>query len=250
MKRNVKELKRIARGNLQGNFAKLIRVFVFCNLRISLVETPFSMMTNEVPFSTPNLIYFAALILITIVSVVLTVGQYCLHLRIARGGEMHLSEFFYPIKYDANRLILAETALWLIRVLGLIPAAGGVALIYFYDTTSMYLIALGLFILSLILIMFIEISFGLTYFTLIDNEELSVGKALKKTLEQIRTHRARFLYLEFSFIGMYLLVFLTFGIGFLWVQPYVIQTTTIFYLDINGELEKVASEHPSFDQYV
>ena len=101
MKREIKELKRIARGNLQGNFFGLIRAFVFCNLIVSLIEMPFSLMTNEIPFSTPNLIYYIAMLLLTISSVVLTVGQYCLHLRIARTGELHLSELFYPLQYDA-----------------------------------------------------------------------------------------------------------------------------------------------------
>ena len=41
---------------------------------------------------------------------------------------------------------------------------------------------------------------------------------------------------------MYLLVLLTFGIGILWVQAYVMQTTTLFYMDITGELSTVLEE--------
>ena len=58
MRTKIKELKRIARGNLQGHFLNLIRVFVFCQLIVSLIEMPFSMMTNEVQFSTQNIIYY------------------------------------------------------------------------------------------------------------------------------------------------------------------------------------------------
>ena len=84
--RKVKELKRIARGNLTGKYAGLIRVFVFCNLITSLVEMPFSMMTNDIPFSTQNIIYYVASILIAIAAVVLTGGQYRMHLSVARSG--------------------------------------------------------------------------------------------------------------------------------------------------------------------
>ena len=66
MKREVKELKRIARGNLQGNFSELIRAFVFCQLAVSLIEMPFSWMTNGAQFSTQNIIYYIAIFLITI----------------------------------------------------------------------------------------------------------------------------------------------------------------------------------------
>lgn len=236
MKREVKELKRIARGNLQGNYVELIRAFVFCNLIVSLVEMPFSWMTNDVQFSTPNMIYYGAVFLITIASVVLTVGQYCLHLRIARTGKLHLSELFYPVMHDANRLIIAESILWGIRLIGLAPAIGAIAIISLYEEMTMYLIALGLAILACVLVAFIEVTFGMIYFALIDGEELSVWEAIKEALKLVKGQKGRFFYMLLSFIGLYFLVALTFGIGILWVQPYVMQTTTLFYLDIKGEL--------------
>ena len=239
MKREVKELKRIARGNLQGKFFGLIRAFVFCNLIVSLIEMPFSWMTNDILFSTQNIIYYVALFLITIASVVLTVGQYCLHLRIARTGELHLSELFYPLRYDANRLITAELILFVIQLIGLVPLAGAIAIIYFYDAIHMYLLALGLSLLGTVLTIFIEVTFGMTYFTLIDGEKLSAIQALGAAIKLIKHHRGRFFYMQLSFIGMYLLVALTLGIGLLWVQPYVMQTTTLFYLDVKGELDEV-----------
>lgn len=258
MKREIKELKRIARGNLQGNFLELIRAFVFCNLIVSLIEMPFSMTRNEIPFSTPNIIYYIAVILITIASVVLTVGQYCLHLGIARTGELHLSEMFYPIKYDANRLIIAEAILFVIRLVALAPAVGAVAIIYFYEDVTMYLIALVLGILGCILTVLVEITFGLTYFVLIDGEELSVMEALKKAIQLVKNHKGKFFYMQLSFIGMYFLVLLTLGIGLLWVQPYVMQTTTLFYLDVKGDLDEAlenrkksnpSPEPVAFDSY-
>ncbi len=258
MKREIKELKRIARGNLNGNFMGLIRAFVFCNLIVTLVEMPFSWMTNEIMLSSQNIIYYVALLLISIASVVLTVGQYCLHLRIARTGELHLSELFYPVRYDANRLIIAETILFVIRLIGLAPIAGAMAIILFYEEMIMYLIALGLLVLGCILIVFIEITFSMTYFAFIDGEELSVTKAFKVALTLIKNHRGKFFYLQLSFIGMHLLVALTFGLGLLWVQPYIMQTTTLFYLEIKGELDEVlenrrktepAPEPVAFDSY-
>ena len=247
MKREIKELKRIARGNLQGNYLGLIRAFVFCNLVVSLIEMPFSWMTNESLFSTQNIIYCIALLLITIASVVLTVGQYCLHLRLARSGKMYLSEIYYPLLHDANRLILTEFVLFAIRLLGLIPAIAAVAIIYFYDTAAMYLLAIGLGILSCAFILFIEITFGMTYFVLIDGEKLSTTEAIKSALALIKRNKGRFLYLQLSFGGMYFLALLTLGLGLLWVQPYVMQTTTLFYLDTKGELDTILEKRRKTD---
>ena len=259
MKREVKELKRIARGNLQGNYTELIRAFVFCSLIVSLIEMPFSWMTNDIQFSTQNIIYYTATILITIASVVLTVGQYCMHLRIARTGKLHLGELFYPLMHDANRLIIAEVILTIIRLIGLAPVIGAGVIIYFYEEMNMYLIALGLVILGCILIAIIETTFGMTYFALIDGEELSVWEAIKAALKLMKGHKGRFFYMYLSFIGMYLLTVPTIGLGLLWVQPYVMQTTTLFYLDIKGELDEVLEkkkaseptpEPVAFDSYV
>lgn len=239
MKREIKELKRIARGNLQGNYLELIRAFVFCNLVISLVETPFSMMRNEVPFSTQNIIYYIAVILITVASVVLTVGQYCLHLSVARTGRPHLKELFYPIKHDANRLIIVQAILLVLELISLAPVIGAAAIIYFYNELNLYLVALALIILGCILTVLFETTFGLTYFVLIDQENLSVMDGLKSTIKLIKNHKRRFLYMQLSFWGMYFLAALTFGLGILWVQPYVMQTTTLFYLDVKGELDEI-----------
>lgn len=239
MKREVKELKRIARGNLQGHFLELIRAFIFCELIISLIEMPFSGISSETLFSAENFIYYTAMLLIAIASVVLTVGQYCLHLRIARTGQLHLEELFYPLTHDANRLIIAEATLFVIRLIGLAPAIGAVAIVYFYNTIDMYLIALVLALLGILLTVLIELTFGMTYFVLIDGEELSVWQAFKTATHLIKTHKGRYFYMMLSFIGMYLLVLLTLGLGILWVEPYVMQTTTLFYLDIKAELDEV-----------
>lgn len=239
MKRKVKELKRIARGNLQGNFLHLIRAFVFCSLIVSLVETPFSMMTNDIWFSTTNIIYYIAVLLITIASVVFTVGQYCLHLDVARTGELHLSHLFYPLKYDANRLILAEVILFLIELLSLAPILGAGAIVLFSEDINLYFVALALAVIGCISILWASVSFGLTYCVLIDQDEASVHEALSTTLKLIKGHKKRFLYLQVSFFGMYFLVALTLGLGILWVQPYVMQTTTLFYLDVKGELDEI-----------
>lgn len=258
MKRKAKELKRIARGNLQGNYWELIRAYVFCTLIVSLIETPFSMFRNEVPFSTNNIIYYAALVLITVASVVLTVGQLCLHLRVARTGKLHLNELFYPVKYDANRLILTEAILFGIEIFSLSPILGAVAILYFYEGTTIYLLALLLGLLGIALTAFVMITFGLTYFVLIDNETFTVKEAILATLKLVKTHKKRYLYLYLSFWGMYFLGFLSLGIGLLWVQPYEMQTLTLFYLDIKGELDEVLEnrrkteptpEPVAFDRY-
>lgn len=259
MRTKIKELKRISRGNLQGHYLNIIRAFVFCTLITSLLEMPFSVMTNEVTFSTPNIIYYVAVILIGIASVVLTAGQYRIHLKLARSGEMHFSELFVPVKHHANQFILTEFLLFGISLITMLPMFGGLFLIYTAQGIADYLIALVLSVLSLILSMYISLTFDLVYFVMIDDENISMLQALKYTKNMITTHRKRYLYMQLSFLGMILLTGLSFGLGISWVQPYMVQTTTLFYLDVKGELPEVlenrrkngpAPEPAVFNQYV
>ena len=57
---------------------------------------------------------------------------------------------------------------------------------------------------------------------------------------------------------MLLLVGISFGTAIFWVQPYMVQTTTLFYLEVKGELDEVlekrkagpSPEPEMFNQYV
>ena len=240
--RKVKELKRIARGNLTGHYSKLIRVFIFCNLITSLIEMPFSMMTNDTQFSTQNIIYYIATVLIGIAAVVLTGGQYRLHLSVARNGQLNFEDLFYPLKYHADRFILTEFILFGISLITMIPMIGGVILIYTQEDIKYYIAALILSLVSFVLTTYISLTFDLVYFVLNDYENLSMMKALKYTKELVRTHRGRYLYMQLSFLPMLLLVAISFGIATLWVQPYMVQSTTLFYLDVKGELDQVIAK--------
>lgn len=243
MGRQVKELKRIARANLTGNYSEVIRAAVLCNLIVSVVEMPFSMTRKDTNlFSTANLIYFAALLLISIASVVLTAGQYHIHLQLAKMGKANSSELFLIAKNDPNRFIFTELILFAMHLIALSPMMGAVALVILKEEMKYYLIALGLGILSTILITYLSLTFDLVYFVMLDKKELSMIAALKYTKTLVHTHRKRYLYLQLSFIGMLFLGMLSLGIGLLWIQPYMTQTVALYYLDVAGELDTVLEE--------
>ncbi len=259
MRRKIKELKRIARGNLTGKYLIVINAFITCNIITSLIEMPFSMMTNEIPFSTQNIIYYIAIILIGIASVVLTAGQYRLHLGIARTSKPNRADLFYPVRYHADRYIFTELILFGISLVSMIPMIGGIILVYTQEDIKYYIGALILAIVSFIFATYLSLTFDLVYFVLNDNEDLGMMKALKYTKELVTTHRGRYLYMQLSFLPMLLLVGLSFGTAIFWVQPYMTQTTALFYLDVKGELDEVLEnrkkEGPTpepvmFNQYV
>ena len=79
-------------------------------------------------------------------------------------------------------------------------------------------------------------------FFILDNPEITIVSALKATRMMLKRYKRRYLYMQLSFLGLLLLNVLSFGIGIFWTEPYMTQTTTLFYLDTKGELDSVQTE--------
>lgn len=242
MKRKVKELKRIARKNLAGNYGIFIRAYVLTSAIVALVELPFAMLQNDDTWSIPNIIYLIAQILINIIAIILVCGQYNLHLSLARTQAATPQDFAKPLRNQPDRYIVANFILYGLSLLSLLPTFGGMAIVLFQDTIGWLMLALILNIIGLLLTMYVSLSFNLVFFVMLDNPSMKAVEAFKTILQLMKTHKKRYLYIQFSFLGMLLLAALSFGIGMLWVEPYMSQTVTLFYLDIKDELDTVLTE--------
>ena len=73
----------------------------------------------------------------------------------------------------------------------------------------------------------IEYSFA-TFFTA-EFSELGIRKALRHSITITKGHRWDIFVLELSFIGWFLLSFISFGVGFFWILPYYYMTQTNTY---------------------
>ena len=65
--------------------------------------------------------------------------------------------------------------------------------------------------------------------------DLSVSEAMDESARLMQGNKMRLFCLQFSFIGwIFLSVLLTFGIGLLWVTPYMQAADAAFYLEVTG----------------
>ncbi len=72
-------------------------------------------------------------------------------------------------------------------------------------------------------------SYSMTYYILADRPELSANEAITESRRMMDGHKGDLFVLDLSFIGWGLLCVLTFGIGFLWLYPYIEATRVAFY---------------------
>lgn len=238
MKRNCKELKRIARENLSvSGYTLPMQAFILTSLIASLIEFPFSMLkTEDVLFSTQNIIYYIAQVIISLVSILLTCGQYRIHSSIAQHKKTTTKELFFYIKNMPDRYILARFAKFGLTILCMIPIFIGTYLIVF---KNLILVSLILILIGSIITLLFSLTFDLLFLVLMDNENFSIKEAFGHTKMLMKGNIGKYFYLQLSFLGMGLLVVFSLGLAFLWVQPYMTQTLVLFYYELTGQLDKI-----------
>lgn len=76
------------------------------------------------------------------------------------------------------------------------------------------------------------LAYDMAPFILNDNPELNGLEAVTASKEMMAGHKGRLFGLYLSFIGWFLLACLTFGIGFIFLAPYVYAAKAAFYQDL------------------
>ena len=150
----------------------------------------------------------------------------------------HLFEGFRGFKRMMKTMwamlaILLYTGTWIPMLL-----IGLFALLGEEGNTSFAIAFFVLLAISIVGMIVMYFSYALTYYVMIENPEYSVSQAMKECKNLMKGHKLDLFLLWLSFIGWAILALLTFGIGFLWLSPYMSTTTAHFYRYISkGELQ-------------
>ncbi|MBQ9066051.1 MAG: DUF975 family protein [Clostridia bacterium] len=90
-------------------------------------------------------------------------------------------------------------------------------------------------------------AYSQTFFLLQEDPSLAPVDALRRSRLLMRGHKWDLFLLELSFLGWYLLCAVTAGIGFIILEPYVLQAKTAFYNSIkNGATDTNRTQYKSY----
>ena len=67
---------------------------------------------------------------------------------------------------------------------------------------------------------------------MLDYPDLSASDIVKRSVKIMKGKKLQLFYLQLSFLPLYLVAILSFGVGLLWVLPYRNTAFTLFYLDV------------------
>lgn len=87
-------------------------------------------------------------------------------------------------------------------------------------------------------------SYAMTGYIMAEHPEMTASEAIAQSKRIMRGNRFRLFCLQFSFVGWDLLCMLTFGIGYLWLNPYRQAAEAAFYREISSTACSTASDDP------
>lgn len=99
------------------------------------------------------------------------------------------------------------------------------------------LVQIFVFLWSLLLIVpgiIAALRYSQAFFILRENPKIEVMEAIRQSKEMMKGHKGRLFVLYISFIGWAILACIPFGLGFIWLYPYMLAAQAAFYEDLKG----------------
>lgn len=247
------ELRKNAREALNGKWGKA-----------ALLTLVYAVITFVISFVL-NLIPFIGSIASFVVSLPLSYGILVSFMKLKRNEEITYTDFL-TIGFSSFAkvwavfgnmvlkliipIVLVVVFIMLMTFSG-IGAGVGVAFKSASATTSFAGLAIvgaiG-YIASLIYLVVKSYYYSLSYYILYDNNDKAGKEIVEKSEELMKGNRWKFFWLSLTFIGWAILASFTFGIGMLWLMPYIMVTFVCFYEGLAGvtgnvEVEPVKEEN-------
>ena len=226
------EIRQEARKSLTGKWGKA----ALATLVFFVIDYVISFVLNLVPA--------IGAIASTIISVPLSFGFIVVVMaKLKRGEEISYIEFFKN-GFDKFAKVWQVT-LWIfvkmlapivVAIVGAIVMTSGVTMSVAESSTGSVLTILGVVVYLVGIIWAIPraYSYKLALYIINDNSDMLAKETVEKSAEIMNGHRWEFFWLQLTFIGWAFLACLTFGIGMLWLIPYIQVSTVAFYDNLIG----------------
>ncbi|MCI6666299.1 MAG: DUF975 family protein [Lachnospiraceae bacterium] len=176
------------------------------------------------------------ILLIGAVLSTLAVGIQHMCLKCARKEEVKLSDLLYVIKNNPDKVIIIYIIEQLLMILFALPAN----LISIYtdveNNIAMFILSYVLLFASYIADIIIATLFSQALFLYIDNPSEKTLSCIEMSVQVMKKHIGKYVILLISFIPLYILASLSFGLFLIWVIPYKNTTLALFYMQLKGEL--------------
>ncbi|MEF3307085.1 DUF975 family protein [Paenibacillus sp. GYB003] len=104
------------------------------------------------------------------------------------------------------------------------------------------LVQIFVFLWTLLLIVpgiIAALRYSQSFYILKDNPNIEAMEAIRQSKQMMKGHKGRLFVLYLTFIGWAILAAIPFGLGFIWLTPYMMATQAAFYEDLKGRTPAV-----------
>ncbi len=238
------ELKAFARGTILGALPVCIGAnFIYSAVRFLLDNIVAGVLTDATVLS---FIMNTALSFLSAVFMGIFQAGLCLiYLKLVFGQPASVRDLFHCFRESPDRVVRLQAVICALQLIGILPVQiymsffgqnSGVspAGIFSMDRAALAGMAVRFGTLSLIgtVIQYaVSLFLGLSCYILLDFPELDTREILLRSISLMKGAKRRLLYISLSFIPLYILGFISFGIANLWVMAYEQAVLAAFYKD-------------------
>lgn len=252
------DFRKEAREKLEGKWGKVAL--------LTLVYFVFDLFVAYIMRHTLGFLNFVVSVLYYVVNIPIAYGLVMTFLKLFKGEDVGYFDCFtvgfdnfsrsWSVVWHTILKILVPVILFVVSYVLIFSAVTVFAASYFssyyrYGYTSASISGTGVALLVVGIVLLIVSSIWLTvksyYYSLsqliaMENPEKTPKEAVEESRKLMEQKRWKLFCLQFSFIGWAILAVLTFGIGMLWLLPYMQFATIAFYKNALGSKEAVVQE--------
>ena len=233
------QLKSIAKERSLDKYGTLITA----NVLIFVIQLIISGITT-VSSSGSIIIFVINQIITIVVNILLGIlvsGKAYLYMNLVYSQTISASDIFFGLRQHPEKAVTLQSLFVLVDFVASLPAKLIMFFFYRSQSTSLYIALLVVLVVGIIVDVYVSLTYSQSFFLLHDFPDRSAKELLLTSRNLMQGNRLRFLYLNLSFIPIYLLGVVSLFIPLLWISVYRYASVAAFYQDLIARAANASS---------
>ena len=236
------QLKNLAKDKLTGKYGSAIWALLLVTL-VTRAVTGTAVTLIPVGGWFWNIVSILLTAALSVFLGVLQTGIAYYFLNIACNLNYSSGNVFYGFHEHAERSIKVSLAHVALETICTLPYQI-LALVFIQTFDYKYiLLAYAVMFLGYVVLAPFSLAISQSYYLLLDFPEATAMEVLKTSIRVMKGHKWRLFKLELSFLPLQIICMLSFGIGNLWLNPYMRMTYTEYFLDLMSPGKQESSDN-------
>lgn len=226
-----KFLKADARESLLGSLTiPVISIFIYTLTAVMLSDLVSNFGSSSVFLS----ILLSALVYLVVNTCtgMLRIGLSCIFLRLQFGSKAAVGDLLYAFRHNSNTAVIISAFLSVLEFLCMLPAILFLSFFYGKGIPGYQFLYVVLVAAGSLGAVAIRIRYAICTYLFLDFPDFTAEELIRGGTKLMKGHLRRLYSLYLSFLPMYLLTLLSFGIAGLWVSSYTHAAEAAFYKDL------------------